>query len=418
MTRTMERVLSGASLTPPNGRLLLLHADEDTARAVLARGSASRVLLSHRSLSTLHTVMRSLGIPSLDAPTVREGVDLTAVHAHGRLSWTRDGAHATFDSVVMRVPTDVRSAHLLLLDAARALPAGALVYVLGGTNEGIRSLSTVMQGAFDAVHTAAHAGGMHLVIGTNRGEESAQRLHALCMPYDDPAFMTAQHVVVPSRGVTLQAYVRPGVFSFDRADEATLLLAEHMSIPPDTDVLDLGCGSGILGAVALAAGSARSVTLVDADCEAVRCATRTMHGVRGSEAEASPAHDIAPSVNEQAIPELRALWRVLASDVTSAVRGEQFDVVVSNPPFHTGKATDLALPTRFIQEAAAVLREGGILQLVANRTLPYEVLLEREFGNRRVVHDGRRFKVLEARVTRAPSPTGHASSPQRERRVR
>jgi 16S rRNA (guanine1207-N2)-methyltransferase len=42
------------------------------------------------------------------------------------------------------------------------------------------------------------------------------------------------------------------------------------------------------------------------------------------------------------------------------------------------------------------LRTGGRLQLVANRTLPYEAELERVFGNRRTLYDGNRFKVLEA----------------------
>jgi pseudouridine synthase len=54
------------------------------------------------------------------------------------------------------------------------------------------------------------------------------------------------------------------------------------------------------------------------------------------------------------------------------VRDEGFDVVVTNPPFHVGKATDLDVPQQFIADAHAVLANGGRLFLVANRTLPYE----------------------------------------------
>jgi 16S rRNA (guanine1207-N2)-methyltransferase len=114
------------------------------------------------------------------------------------------------------------------------------------------------------------------------------------------------------------------------------------------------------------------ITLVDADIEAVRCAARSL-GAAG-------LHDA----------------RVLPSDVASAVINERFDVVITNPPFHVGKATDLSVPLQFIHEAWEVLSPDGRLFLVANRTLPYERAIVQRFGNITTVHDGRRFKVLAA----------------------
>jgi 16S rRNA (guanine1207-N2)-methyltransferase len=87
---------------------------------------------------------------------------------------------------------------------------------------------------------------------------------------------------------------------------------------------------------------------------------------------------------------------VRASDVTDAVTDEAFDVVLSNPPFHLGKGTDLAIPRAFIEQAYARLLPGGRLYLVANRTLPYESLIDECFGEVRTAHDGRRFKVIGA----------------------
>jgi 16S rRNA (guanine1207-N2)-methyltransferase len=78
------------------------------------------------------------------------------------------------------------------------------------------------------------------------------------------------------------------------------------------------------------------------------------------------------------------------------VGDERFDVVVTNPPFHQGKATDLTVPLQFIADAHAHLRVGGRLYLVANRTLPYEQAIAERFGTVRTLHDGRRFKVLSA----------------------
>jgi 16S rRNA (guanine1207-N2)-methyltransferase len=82
--------------------------------------------------------------------------------------------------------------------------------------------------------------------------------------------------------------------------------------------------------------------------------------------------------------------------VAAAVLGERFDVVVTNPPFHVGKATDLSVPLQFIHDAWEVLAPGGRLYLVANRTLPYENTVKHRFGNIDTLHDGQRFKVLSA----------------------
>jgi len=75
--------------------------------------------------------------------------------------------------------------------------------------------------------------------------------------------------------------------------------------------------------------------------------------------------------------------------------------VVTNPPFHIGKATTLMVPAQFIRDAKAVLVPGGKLFVVANRTLPYESIMMEHFGNMRTVHNGRRFKVL---VSTSPVP--------------
>jgi 16S rRNA (guanine1207-N2)-methyltransferase len=62
-------------------------------------------------------------------------------------------------------------------------------------------------------------------------------------------------------------------------------------------------------------------------------------------------------------------------DVAAGVPGK-YEVIVSNPPFHTGQATDIHLGKAFLRVATAALRTGGRLLLVANRQLPYEPELE------------------------------------------
>jgi len=75
------------------------------------------------------------------------------------------------------------------------------------------------------------------------------------------------------------------------------------------------------------------------------------------------------------------------------------DFVVMNPPFHDGGEEDRGLGQTFIQRAAAVLRRGGVLRLVANIGLPYEATMAGAFDQTRRLEQGGGYKVLEARRT-------------------
>ncbi|MCL7940103.1 methyltransferase [Halomonas sp. ATCH28] len=170
----------------------------------------------------------------------------------------------------------------------------------------------------------------------------------------------------------LRLVSHPGVFGHGKLDDGTRLLLETLpAVLPATagDVLDMGCGDGILAAW-LAMRGAR-VTAVDVGHFAVEATRRTL-AANGLEGE------------------------VLASDVYSALGERCFDAIVSNPPFHQERAIDYGPAGRLILEAPDHLRPGGQLLLVANAFLPYPDLLERAFGGFEVLADDRRFRVYRA----------------------
>ncbi|MDZ7853678.1 MAG: methyltransferase [Halomonas sp.] len=173
-------------------------------------------------------------------------------------------------------------------------------------------------------------------------------------------------------GESLRLVSHPGVFGHGKLDDGTRLMLETLpAVLPATagDVLDMGCGDGILAAW-LARRGAR-VTAVDVGQFAVEATRRTL-AANGLEGE------------------------VLASDVYSALGARRFDAIVSNPPFHQERAIDYGPAGRLILEAPDHLRPGGQLLLVANAFLPYPDLLERAFGGFEVLADDRRFRVYRA----------------------
>ena len=79
----------------------------------------------------------------------------------------------------------------------------------------------------------------------------------------------------------------------------------------------------------------------------------------------------------------------------------KYDIIISNPPFHVGRADLPELGRAFIAAAARALNPGGRFWMVANRHLAYEQAMAQHFSDVRtlVVRDG--FKVIEASGARA-----------------
>ena len=94
--------------------------------------------------------------------------------------------------------------------------------------------------------------------------------------------------------------------------------------------------------------------------------------------------------------ETRARLAYRWHDVTQGLP-ERYDVVVTNPPFHTGDSTSRPdIGRRFIQVAAASLQPRGTLLLVANRHLPYEAALAEGFDDMRTLAQRHGYKVVRA----------------------
>jgi len=276
---------------------------------------------------------------------------------------------------LIRLPTDRVSTALIIDEAFHTLAIGGQCFLAGANDEGAKPAARLLDACFGNVQVEAQRAGHRLLVARKVADEPTASWTP--SPWQDVQHrLRVDGPMDPTTGAPLAVWSRPGVFSWEHADEATTLLADCLDVAPGESVVDLGCGAGALGVLAAKRNGGAPVLLLDADSEALRCARWT----------AESASVLAP---EGAV-------QVRASDVASAAT-ERVHVVVTNPPFHVGKATNLQVPQAFIDEAHAQLLPGGRLLLVANRTLPYERLMAERFGNARTLHDGRRFKVLAAR---------------------
>lgn len=273
------------------------------------------------------------------------------------------------DLVLIRLPKGKLPAWQLLWDGFRALKVGGSCYLAGGNREGVKPAIGLMRQLFGNAETTSYRDGHRLAraekISPTPAEVSAFQINWL----DHQEFL---QFLIDVRGTGFTVHSRPGTFAWDRLDEGTRLLVEHMVIHPSDTVLDLGCGNGIVGMVAARLASQGQVMLVDVDAEAIRSAKRSV--------DANVLHNCT----------------VTASDAGSAVKHMRFDVVVTNPPFHVGRRAKFDIANQFILDAWDVLNEGGRFYLVANVNLPYEKPIRERFGAFCVESQDQGYKVLSA----------------------
>jgi 16S rRNA (guanine1207-N2)-methyltransferase len=162
---------------------------------------------------------------------------------------------------------------------------------------------------------------------------------------------------------------RPGVFSADAPDPASVLLAEVLPAKLGSRVVDLGAGWGYLSRAILTRDTVLQLDLVEADGVALDCARENI-----------------------ADPRARFHW----ADALRFKPSAPAHAVVCNPPFHTTRAADPALGAAFIRAAQAMLAAEGTLWLVANRHLPYDPVLAAAFREVTDIGGTKAFRLIRA----------------------
>lgn len=147
-----------------------------------------------------------------------------------------------------------------------------------------------------------------------------------------------------------------GVFSKKRVDLGTHLLIDHMVLPENGSLLDLGCGYGAVGVVAAALNPHLRVFMVDINKRAIRLAR----------------------VNAQRNGTTNVEFR--SGFLYEPVNEMQFDVILSNPPMSAG----MRIVLRIIDQAPLHLVGNGIFEIVVRSKIGgkrFANVMEKTFGN-------------------------------------
>lgn len=273
-------------------------------------------------------------------------------------------AGETFPLVLLLPPRQRDEARALFARALRHLAPGGTVLAAMPNAEGAKS------GEADLARLAGAV--QHL------SKHKCRAFWSTPQPADVDQDLLAEWLALDEPRTIVDGYVScPGLFAWDRIDRASALLAEHLPRDLHGRVADLGAGYGYLSAQVVArCPRVAAIDLYEAEARALEPARRNL-----TRAQRECGREVAVAVR----------WH----DVTRGL-AQRYDAIVSNPPFHQGRADLPELGRAFIVSAAEALLPGGTLLIVANRHLPYEAVLAARFHEVRTLVAQQGFKVIEA----------------------
>ena len=191
----------------------------------------------------------------------------------------------------------------------------------------------------------------------------------------------AQQSPFPKRwqleGSDLTLVNHANVFSRDSLDIGARFFSNYLPQSSKAiNIIDLGCGNGVIGLQTLAKCPKAQVTFVDESAMAIASARDSV------------------TVN---IPDEAPRCAFKHNDCLSGFASDSADIVLCNPPFHQQNAVTDHIAWQMFNDAKRVLRQGGELRIVGNRHLDYHEKLQRLFGGCKLLGSNKKFVVLSAK---------------------
>lgn len=276
----------------------------------------------------------------------------------GRTHFGVNAPEQAFESAVLFLPK-ARDLTNYMLNALASRLAGRELFLVGEKRSGIEAAAKQLSpfGRARKLDSARHC---QLWQVTVEDAPQPQDLEGL-----------AQHYEIEMEDGPLKVVSLPGVFSHGRLDRGSALLLQHIDKLPSGNLLDFGCGAGVLGAAVKRRYPHNNVIMLDVDAFAT-ASTRLTLVANGLEAE------------------------VLTGDgIDAAPMG--LSTILSNPPFHVGVHTDYKATENLLRKARQHLKSGGELRLVANSFLKYQPIIEEHFGVCAIKAEGNGFRIYRAK---------------------
>jgi len=176
-------------------------------------------------------------------------------------------------------------------------------------------------------------------------------------------------------GTDYQIGNHANVFSRGGLDVGARFFLQHLPSDLEGEIVDLGCGNGVIGLMALQQNPLAQVHFVDESYMAVASSRMNI--------EANRPQDLA-----------RSEFRV--NNSLAGFPSDRLNAVLCNPPFHQQSAVTDHIAWQMLRDARRCLQDGGELRIVGNRHLDNYHKMKKLFGNCTTVASNQKFVVLRS----------------------
>lgn len=246
----------------------------------------------------------------------------------------------SFQRIVYRISKEKAVVHHILNSAWSLLATGGELVIAGLKNEGIKTFIDKCKQVYGNGNAEKHR--------TAYLGRFCKSKDAMCAgPLDDQDYSLLRLIQTP----TLDYYSKPGIFGWDKIDQGSAFLLEHLPdclaqlpVAPQS-MLDLGCGYGYL-------------TLM----------TRNLALSKRTATDNNAAAVLAMNKNAS---HYCMNVEVVASDAGASL-SSCYDLILCNPPFHQGFSIDGCLTEKFLHQCRRLLSPNGIALFVVNAFIGLE----------------------------------------------
>ena len=272
---------------------------------------------------------------------------------------TVEEVQGEFDSAFLLFPKNIIEGQYLIAKAFSFLKEGGQLFVVAENKAGGSRLPKILQ---------QFGGELTQSLSKHKCRFVQVTKHTIHQGFVETAFAQGNIQTIEKTGFLSQA----GVYGWDKIDQGSKILLEHIPQDLKGSIADFGCGYGYLLQHVLAHNQGiKKAFAIDADARALRCARQ----------------------NLKDFDDVEYLWSDLTKNDGIPTK---LDTIIMNPPFHDGKIANSDIGVSFIRKAAAALQKGGALFMVANTHLPYESVLEEVFSSYEKLAQDNGFKVFKA----------------------
>ncbi len=162
------------------------------------------------------------------------------------------------------------------------------------------------------------------------------------------------------------------LFSRDKLDIGSRFFLQNLPSGNFNTILDLGCANGVIGIKAKMLNPKAKIIFADESAMAIESAKTNYQNHFKDSAE--------------------FVW-------TNCFEGQPkgaLDLVLCNPPFHQGTTIGDFIALQMFQDAYESLKVGGVLRVIGNTHLGYQVRLKRLFGNSTILDTNQKFLICES----------------------